>query len=122
MEISIFLARFWGIFWLFEATIYLFRLGVFANRLRDRAFVDLDGYLSLTFGIATVVLHNVWVTDWRLAVTLLGWLFLLRAIGRLGFPEQVLAVTSALADRPWLMRLMLVFMFAVGGGLVWVSR
>jgi hypothetical protein len=35
--------------------------------------------LALLAGLAVVNAHNLWVLDWRLIVTILGWLLILRA-------------------------------------------
>lgn len=121
MALSIFLARFWGWFLLFEAVIYLVRMNVFLERLKDKGFALLDGYLSLTFGLATVIAHNHWSTDWRVLVTLLGWFFVLRGVARLAFPEQVSQKLRWVSDRPMLLRIMLLALALFCAVLLWVS-
>jgi len=36
-----------------------------------------------------VVLHNVWVWDWRVTITILGWLTLIKGILKIGFSEFI---------------------------------
>ncbi len=121
MEISIFLAKFWGVLLAVESLIYLFRWRVMLSRLADRSFITLDGYLSFTLGTATVVSHNIWVADWRVAVTIWGWLMLLRGITRIGFPETVAKIIPAFTKHMLLVRAVLVGLFAFGVWLIWVS-
>ena len=40
-------------------------------------------------GLAIVLVHNVWVADWRVIITLLGWLLLVRGAVRILIPDQV---------------------------------
>ncbi len=55
----------------------------------SRALIFITGILALTAGLAMVNAHNLWVRDWRVIVTILGWLFVLRGIMLLVFPVAV---------------------------------
>lgn len=55
----------------------------------NRAVIFLTGVLALLAGVAIVNAHNLWVPDWRLIITILGWLFVLRGIMLLVFPAAV---------------------------------
>lgn len=121
IEISIFLARFWGVLLTIESLIYFFRWRVMLDRLRESYFITLDGYLSFTLGIATVVLHNVWVADWRITITIWGYLMLLRGITRLGWPDSVAQIIPAFTKRMLWVRLALICLFIFGAWLIWVS-
>jgi len=46
----------------------------------SRALIFITGVLALLAGLAIVNAHNLWVPDWRVVVTVLGWLFILRSI------------------------------------------
>lgn len=58
----------------------------------NRAVIFLTGILALLAGVAIVNAHNVWVPDWRLIITILGWLLVLRGIMLLVFPEAVQSI------------------------------
>jgi hypothetical protein len=45
--------------------------------------------------VAIINAHNVWVPDWRVVITVLGWLFILRGFMNLVFPITV----QTLGDR-----------------------
>lgn len=91
MEITIFLARFWG-----SLFMILGGLAVGANFLgrvigytEDRTITITTGYITFLLGLATVVAHNVWTLNWRVAVTILGWTTLLKGMEKIGFPDRV---------------------------------
>ena len=91
MEISIFLARFLGGFYLIFGLLFIItrQLGKTIEMTDDKSFVISTGYISLLMGLATVVLHNIWVLDWRVAITILGWSTLIKGILKIGFPEFI---------------------------------
>ncbi len=45
-----------------------------SNMLNDTALVYVAAVIGLTGGIALVLAHNIWIGDWRLIITLLGWI------------------------------------------------
>jgi uncharacterized membrane protein len=52
----------------------------------SRALIFITGVLALVAGIAIVNAHNLWVPDWRVIVTVLGWLLVVRGVINLVFP------------------------------------
>lgn len=65
------------------------QLGKTIEMTENKAFVISTGYISLLLGLATVVLHNVWVWDWQIAITIIGWSTLIKGILKIGFPEFI---------------------------------
>jgi hypothetical protein len=57
--------------------------------IANRALIFLTGVLALLAGVAIVNVHNVWVPDWRVIITVLGWLLVLRGVMLLVFPLTV---------------------------------
>lgn len=55
----------------------------------DKAVTISTGYITFLLGLITVVLHNVWVSDWRVSITLLGWVTLFKGIEKIGFPDRI---------------------------------
>jgi len=55
----------------------------------------LAGLLGLLAGLALVLTHNVWVFDWRLLITLIGWVTIVRAVVTILQPEQIVALGNA---------------------------
>lgn len=120
MGISIFLARFLGSFYLIFGLLFIItrQLGRTIEMTEDKPFVIATGYISLLMGLATVVWHNVWVFDWRVVITLLGWSTLIKGILKIGFPEIIHQQARRFKSKQWLSA---VFMIALGGWLFWQS-
>jgi hypothetical protein len=53
-------------------------------------FVMFSGILAFVAGIAIVRVHNLWVKDWRVVITLVGWWGTLVGLGRMLFPAMIL--------------------------------
>ena len=55
----------------------------------------LTGFINLILGLTIVNSYNQWVLDLSLAVTLLGWVWLLRGIAVLFVPQLVVKLTMS---------------------------
>ena len=91
MDLTIFLARFWGSLFIILglSSIGAKFLGRVIKYTEDKTITISTGYITFLLGLATVVSHNLWVADWRIAVTLLGWTTLFKGIEKIAFPERV---------------------------------
>jgi len=91
MEIAIYLAKFWGSLFMILGAMSVSAkfLGRVIEYTEDRTITVSTGYITLLLGLITVVLHNVWVSDWRVSITILGWVTLLKGIEKIGFPDRV---------------------------------
>jgi hypothetical protein len=91
MEISIYLARFWGSLFIILGLMSVGAklLGRIIKYTEDKTITISTGYITFLLGLITVVLHNIWAADWRVAVTILGWVTLLKGIEKIGFPNRV---------------------------------
>lgn len=91
MEISIYLARFWGsLFMILGLGSVLAKfLGRVIQYTEDGTVTISTGYITFLLGLVTVTLHNIWVADWRVAITILGWITLLKGIEKIVFPDRV---------------------------------
>ena len=91
MDISIFFARLWGSYFIIFGLLFIItrQLGKTIEMTDDKAFVISTGYITLLMGLVTVILHNIWVADWRVVITFLGWSTLIKGIMKIGFPEQI---------------------------------
>ena len=65
--------------------------------LDDPALIYLAAVLGLLGGVALVLAHNVWVADWRVVITLLGWVSILDSASWILARRQVQQFWS-----PWL--------------------
>jgi hypothetical protein len=120
MEISIFFARLWGSFFVIFGLLFLVAkfLGKVIEMTEDKAFVISTGYITLLMGLVTVILHNVWIVDWRMAITILGWSTLIKGILKIGFPEFIHKQAQIFKKKQMLST---VFMILLGAWLFWAS-
>lgn len=47
------------------------------------------GFTAVILGILIVNYHNIWVKDWTVLVTILGWLALMKGVLIIAFPSFV---------------------------------
>ena len=91
MEITIFLAKFWGSLFMILGVMSIGAklLGRIIEYTEDKTITISTGYITFLLGLTTVVAHNVWVWDWPVAITILGWVTLFKGIEKIGFPDRV---------------------------------
>ena len=120
MEISIFFARLWGSFFIIFGLLFIItrQLGKTIEMTDNKAFVISTGYITLLMGLVTVILHNVWVANWRVVITILGWSTLIKGIMKVGFPEQIHKQAQRFKKKQWLSA---IFLILLGGWLMWMS-
>ncbi|RDI43422.1 DUF2065 family protein [Aquicella lusitana] len=90
MDVSIFLAKALGIY------LVIIGIAMFINASRFKTMVDdiadnpallfLTGILALIVGILLVISHNIWQMDWRVVITVIAWLSLIKGVVRVLFP------------------------------------
>lgn len=98
MELSLFLAKFLGIYLLIFTLLWVVRRNTLQRLIEEMvksdAILAFSGIISLLFGIAIAVSHSIWEMNWRGLITLVGYLAILKGIMRLGFPEQSRALIT----------------------------
>ena len=105
MSTSVFLARLIG------PVMLVIGLAVFANQrgfrdmaeefMASRALMFLSGLLIMAVGLAIVLTHNIWTTDWRVLITLFGWLTTIGGALRLLAPMFVVQIGRAMLKQPY---------------------
>lgn len=100
MDRSSFLARLFGPTFVAVALGMLINLGMYegmiAEALHFGTLFYLSGLLSLLAGLAIVNLHNRWQLEWRLIITVLGWLMTIGGIIRIVLPKVAIAIGSTI--------------------------
>ena len=104
MPTSIFLAKLIGPFALALGLALLVNgaaFRVFAGEfLRSNALIFLSGLITLPAGLAIVLVHNVWTADWRVVITIVGWLGLITGAIRMIAPQHAAAFGRSKIDKP----------------------
>mgnify|MGYP001818887347 CR=1 FL=1 len=102
MDLSIFLARLIGPLFLIIGFVIVAdptRIRAMGRELlQSESVIFLAGMLSLVTGLAIVNAHNLWVADWRVLITLLGWISLAAGIVRMGCTALVRTTGGWLID------------------------
>jgi hypothetical protein len=89
--------------------------------LRSYVLIYLSGILTLTAGLALVLAHNVWEADWRLIITLLGWLGVIGGTFRILWPQEVVEVGRAVIAHSEALMFGGFFVLVLGGVLSYYS-
>ncbi|MEZ5826914.1 MAG: hypothetical protein R3D30_07335 [Hyphomicrobiales bacterium] len=87
----------------------------------EPSFVFVVGMLALVAGLAIVNAHNVWVGDWRVIITILGWLAVIRGILSLLFPVRLHGVAERVLADPTAPTIGAVITIVLGALLTWVG-
>ena len=104
MTTSVFLARLIGPVCLVIGVALL--LNGAAYRALAQEFLDspalifLSGLLTMPAGLAIVLHHNIWAADWRVLITILGWLAIIGGAVRLLAPQRAAAVGRTIFANP----------------------
>ncbi len=102
MDTSILLARLIG------PLFVIVGLGVLLNSRHYMAMTEsfiknaelyyLSGAIAFVVGVAIVLFHNLWVSDWRVVLTIIGWMSVLKGAMRILFPTFGLSVAGKLTE------------------------
>ncbi|HCC05431.1 TPA: hypothetical protein DEP58_03970 [Patescibacteria group bacterium] len=120
MEITLFLAKFWGSLFMILGGLSIGAkfLGRVIEYTEDKTITVSTGYITFLMGLATVTLHNIWVADWRVAITILGWTTLIKGILKIGFPTHINKQAQMFKNQSTLWGIPI---FILGAWLYWMS-
>ena len=99
MDISIFLAKFWGWYLLIFFVVLSFnpkRIKQIFEDLKDQKFLIITAFIAIIIGLLTILVHNIWVPNWKLIITLLGWISLLLGLSLFSFPKKTIKFLGVL--------------------------
>ncbi|HUX80458.1 MAG TPA: hypothetical protein VMW10_12060 [Alphaproteobacteria bacterium] len=98
MELSIYLAKAIGLYYVIVS------LGMILNGARIKTLMIeimnspgllfVTGFFALIIGVLLVTSHNIWVSDWRILITLLGWGALLKGIMIVTVPQLMIETSK----------------------------
>ena len=105
MSNSLFLARLIGPVMLVVGLAVFTNPGGFRDMaeefLASRALMFLSGLIIMPVGIAIVLTHNIWTADWRVAITVFGWLCAIGGALRLFGPLFVVKAGHTMLRQPY---------------------
>ncbi len=124
MELSVFLAKLFGVYLMVLSVLCALRGELFAEVIEDfftqRALVFFSGLLALIIGIAMAISHSVWEPSWRVAITIIGYVSIAKGIARIAFPDTLRKVASGVFRGPgkWVW---IAIALALGAWLAWAG-
>jgi hypothetical protein len=98
MSLSIFLAQVIGLYLFLVSLAMLVHHQRFKKTAMDLTgiplMITLTGVVMLILGLLIVVDHNIWVPDWPVVVTIIGWILLLQGLMRLFVPDAFIRMSK----------------------------
>jgi hypothetical protein len=93
----------------------MFYADAVAEGVRSPVLIYLSGVASLLAGLAILNLHRAWSANWRVIVTILGWVLLISGIIRIALPWVTASIATTLYSAPAAMAVVAVIVLVVGG-------
>ena len=122
MQTSIYLAKLMG------PVIGVAGLGFLLNRqaflaiakefIENTGIIMMSGFFALALGLAIVNAHNVWVADWRVVITIFGWLALIGGVMRITMPDVVATIAKSILSQGSFITIQAIILIVLGG---WLS-
>lgn len=103
-DLSHFLAQILGV-WLIVLSLYTFikhdHLRAALEEVEHSPSTQLTWALATFFmGLLTILIHQVWVWDWPVAITIIGWVLTIVGVLRLFFPDNFFKQSLRIFEGP----------------------
>ena len=103
MPTSIFIAKLLGPIFVLVGIALLTRTqsfrAILEQFIRSEILLYLAGFFGLLGGLALVLTHNVWIFDWRLIITVIGWITIARAVATILRPQWITTLGYKFLER-----------------------
>lgn len=96
-------------------------MNMLRNFMADIPLIIVFGMLTLVAGLAIVNAHNLWVTNWRVIITVLGWLAIIRGIVAILFPVRIHEIGETVMATPTGPTTGAIIILVLGGILCWMG-
>lgn len=90
MNTSIFLAKFWGWFLIIFFLILSLRpkrIRQIFSYLKDEKFLIIIALFAIIMGLFNILFHNIWELNYKIIITGIGWISLLKGLALFIFPK-----------------------------------
>lgn len=91
MDTSKFLAKVLGGYLIIVSTAMIVNMPQFItnvnNLINNAGLMLVSGFFTLIIGLLMVMSHNVWQWNWRVIITIFGWLALLKGASLVIYPQ-----------------------------------
>ncbi len=104
MDTSKFLARVIGIYMLIISVGFLINIkeltGHVQNMINNPELMFVTGFFTLIIGILLVVSHNIWECNWKVIITIIAWIVLLKGASLVFYPRFLDTITEEFVRNP----------------------
>ena len=118
METSVFIARLMGPVMTLAGLVIVLnpeRMAAMGRELvQGEAPIFVSGIVTLVLGLTLVNTHNSWSADWRICITIFGWICVLAGVARMAFSTWVKGVGEQMIANFAVLRLVSVALIALG--------
>lgn len=123
MEISLFLGKVLGCYFLIAGFAYLTQRRVFAEVTKEMSrnfyLIYIISFFVMILGLLMVFSHNLWVEDWRVLITIIAWVTLIKGIYWIFFSAHAKKSLNWWLDQKVFYYLTGVFILLMGAFLVY---
>ena len=93
MDVSRFLGKVIGIYLIIVSLGMLLNFSQFENYVNElvsnKSLMFVTGFFTLVLGILMVVSHNIWQWNWRIVITILSWITLIKGTALIFYPQFI---------------------------------
>lgn len=93
MELSIFVAKIIAVTYIAMSFGQLFSgityKKMYQDMMKNSGIIVMMGLFAIIIGFLLVEHHNIWVKDWPVIITLIGWASLIKGFLLLAFPDSL---------------------------------
>jgi hypothetical protein len=94
MELSVLVARMLSIIYISAGVAAISKKITFGKIVEDfensQGLTFISGFITIVIGMLLVTYHNIWVKDWRVIITIISWIALLKGVMLIIFPKFIL--------------------------------
>jgi hypothetical protein len=101
-----------GLGLLLNSTFYATAVGEGAH---SPVLIAIAGMATLAAGLAILIAHRAWTADWRVLVTVIGWIFIIAGLIRLILPTLAETLAPAVYSGPAALMVAGVVVLIIGG-------
>ncbi|MDD5504307.1 MAG: hypothetical protein PHV77_03210 [Candidatus Omnitrophica bacterium] len=81
---------------------------------KSPALLYISGLMIFSAGTAIVAFHNIWAPDWRLIITIFGWLMFAKGVLFVVFPDIAVKIAGSYPKNDKMLILCWIIMLAIG--------
>jgi uncharacterized membrane protein len=118
MDVSKFLGKAIGLYLMILGLCMLFNMEQFITNIgqliKEPTLMFVSGFFTLILGIIMVVSHNKWQWSWRVIITILAWMSLIKGLSLVLYPQPIDKTTLYFIQNSSVMYVASAFDFVLG--------